>query len=102
MAFDTEAFLEMLSTRNPIVIIASDGAISEVYYPGVKTESISDPAFILLDLDDPDSPATVYYNEIVAVLTDDAGYTTSEEMVLDDFIILDDDDEDENGGDDYE
>ena len=65
MAFDSEAFLEMLSVRNPIVVVASDGAISEVYYPGVKVEQNSDPAFILLDLDDPDSYGTLYYNEIV-------------------------------------
>lgn len=95
MAFDSEAFLEMLSVRNPIVVVASDGAISEVYYPGVKVEQNSDPAFILLDLDDPDSYGTLYYNEIVAILTDDAGYTTSEEMTLDEFVILDDGEEDE-------
>lgn len=95
MAFDSEAFLEMLSVRNPIVVVASDGAISEVYYPGVKVEQNSDPAFILLDLDDPDSYGTLYYNEIVAILTDDAGYTTSEEMILDEFVILDDGEEDE-------
>lgn len=98
MALDTEAFLEMLSTKNPIVIVASDGAISEIYYPGVKVESIVDPSFILLDLDDPDSYGTIYYNEIVAILTDDAGYTTSEEITLDDFVILDD----EEGENDYE
>ena len=85
----------MLSVRNPIVVVASDGAISEVYYPGVKVEQNSDPAFILLDLDDPDSYGTLYYNEIVAILTDDAGYTTSEEMTLDEFVILDDGEEDE-------
>jgi hypothetical protein len=93
MAFDTESFLEMLSARNPLVIVSSDGAISEVYYPGVKVEQNSDPAFVLLDLDDPDSEASLYYNEIVAVLTDDAGYTTSEEMTLDDFLIFDDNEE---------
>ena len=98
MALDTEAFLEMLSNKNPIVVVASDGAISEIYYPGIKVESISDPAFVLVDLDDPDSPGAQYYNEIVAILTDDAGYTTSEEVSLDDFIILDD----EEGEEDYE